>query len=412
MEQGRQRDARGDAISASARVPGSGHYKSIPPDRLFVDLEQAAAASGFTVTRLKTLIRLKKLKARGGSKDSVVSLASLASLQKPSATDSAPKSQTRSRPKRLDKFDPPGSDSIVLGDALSIIRRMRAGSVQAVVTSPPYWGQRVYADERPVRWSDRTSTPLGRELSPESYVRHSGEVLGALLRVLRPGGTVWWNIGDSYMTRTIMRASSSDRVQHFGGLRTAWAKSPHRRYSSGHQTLKDKDLALIPYRLCDEAQRRGYYVRALIIWSKQAEARANSDGAQQTTVRAHVPEVVADRPVTGHEYVLMLSKSKRYDYYPQEFESADRNGHANTRTVWHFKPVSGAGHAARFPEELPRRCISLGSRRGQLIFDPFAGEGTTLLVAKALGRHYLGCDVSPTYVRLARSKLRVNRKTR
>ena len=94
----------------------------------------------------------------------------------------------------------------LMRDVLNVVRAMPAASVQAVVTSPPFWGQRVYADEKAVLWRDGTTVAFGREGTPEAYVAHTLEILGELARVLKPTGSIWWNIGDSYMTRTILKA--------------------------------------------------------------------------------------------------------------------------------------------------------------------------------------------------------------
>jgi DNA modification methylase len=161
---------------------------------------------------------------------------------------------------------------------------------------------------------------------------------------------------------------------------------------------------LIPFQVAIGAQKIGYWVRSVIVWSKQHNGAEDSDDLGP---RAHVPEVVTDRPVVGHEYILLLAKSPLYDYFATQ--AGDKNGDGtaiNVRSVWTFKPVGkGGDHGARFPEQLPRRCIQLSTRRNQLVFDPFAGEGNALVAAKRLGRHFFGCDISPTYVEAARQRL-------
>jgi DNA modification methylase len=301
-------------------------------------------------------------------------------------------------------------NTLVRGGVLDVVRSLPLETVAATVCSPPYWGQRVYADEVRVRWGDGCLNAFGREESPEDYVAHTLEILKAMLPVLRRDGTIWWNIADSYMTRTIMRSSSMDRVEHYGGKASRWANNPHRRTSYGHVYLKDKDLPLIPFQIAIGAQMLGYYLRSVIVWSKQ---QAQDDFRDQFTEgaanqgelkRSHVPEIVSDRPVTGHEYILLLTKSERYQYYPYAPEGSDEP--LNVRSVWTFPPAGAkSNHGARFPDELPRRCIRLATREGDLVFDPFAGEGTTLRVARDLKRLYFGCDISATYVRAARAVL-------
>jgi site-specific DNA-methyltransferase (adenine-specific) len=91
---------------------------------------------------------------------------------------------------------------------------------------------------------------------------------------------------------------------------------------------------------------------------------------------------------------------------PKEEQSA---GGANARNVWTIatQPFRGA-HFATFPPELPRRCILAGSRPGDTVFDPFAGSGTTLLVADQLGRHAIGIEMNPAYADLARRRITDN----
>jgi DNA modification methylase len=316
------------------------------------------------------------------------------------------------RPASLPVFAP---NMVVRGGVLDVLRILPFASVAAVVCSPPYWGQRVYADEVRVRWGDGCLTPFGREESPEEYVAHTLEILKGLLPVLRKDGTIWWNVADSYMTRTIMRTSSRDRVEHYGGKTSVWANNPDRRVSYGHSYLKDKDLPLVPFQIAIGAQKLGYYARSVIVWSKQQAQDDFRDQfldplggvpAKAESKRSHVPEIVSDRPVTGHEYILLLTKSESYQYHPYAPDGSDKV--LNVRTVWTFPPVGVRGnHGARFPDELPRRCIKLATIEGDLVFDPFAGQGTTLRVARELKRRYFGCDISGTYVRVAKRALRL-----
>ena len=297
-------------------------------------------------------------------------------------------------------------DALIVGDAVEVLKTLPADIVQTCVTSPPFWGQRVYEDERAVGWSDGSEVAFGREPTPEAYAEHSADVLVEIARVLKERGTIWWNVGDSYLTRTILHGSSSDRIKHYGGARSTWTESTHRT-SAGHEYLKDKDLTLVPFLVAMAAQQRGLWLRSVIVWSKQQPA-AHSDDADDEVSRAHMPEPVADRPVTGHEYVLLFTKSEGYDYHPQSL--TDVNGDAtrlNVRTVWSFRPAnrSESRHGARFPDEMPRRCIVLGSREAELVLDPFAGQGTTLAVAAQMARYYLGIEISPTYGSEARSRL-------
>lgn len=386
----------------------------------YITIEDAAALAGVTPDRLRQLARRKELPYRGSMNDPLFPVDDLLQLrpadlgQLPSwLTDRDPPPPRRpGRPAETPVFRP---NTVVRANVLDMVAVMPAGSVKAIVCSPPYWGQRVYEKEVSVRWGDGCLVAFGREPSPEEYVAHSLEVLKGILRVLQSDGTIWWNLSDTYMTRTIMRTSSADRVQHYGGQRTKWAGNPNRRTSFGHAYLKDKDLSLIPFQLAIGAQKLGYYVRSIIVWSKQhpVDDFVDLQGPGPSTPptengrskRRHVPEIVADRPVTGHEYIILMAKSERYTYHPYPRDGSDKV--LNLRSVWTFQPVGTKGnHGARFPDELPRRCIRLATKPGELVFDPFAGQGTTLRIARELDRQYFGCDISSTYVREARAALR------
>jgi DNA modification methylase len=143
-----------------------------------------------------------------------------------------------------------------------------------------------------------------------------------------------------------------------------------------------------------------------------------------------MPESVTDRPTKAHEYVFLLAKQPRYFYdaeaiketaaYPDDgvrvathknaamglhpttaYGETTNNGTRNARSVWNIatQPYSGA-HFATMPPELARRCILAGSRPGDIVLDPFAGSGTTAMVALQNGRRAIGTELNPAYLRL------------
>ncbi len=395
--------------------------QSEPPTPTFLTIEDASRLTGCTPARLLQLARTRQLQHRGSLKDPLFPLTSLLGYR-PDDLGALPDSLTQPdspAPRRAPgppRMSPPvfSPNTLIRANVLDVLPVIPKDSVAAVVCSPPYWGQRVYEGEARVRWADGCLVPFGRESTPEEYVAHTLEVLKKLLPVMRADGTIWWNVADTYMTRTIMRTSSTDRVEHYAGKTTRWAGNPNRRSSYGHSYLRDKDLALVPFQIAIGAQKLGYYLRSVIVWSKQrgdddfrdlVPAREVATRPGQEPNRSHVPEVVTDRPVTGHEYILLLTRSERYQYHayiPDGLTSV-----LNVRTVWTFPPVGVQGnHGARFPDELPRRCVLLATSEGDLVFDPFAGQGTTMRVARDLKRQYFGCDISDAYVRHARRALR------
>jgi DNA modification methylase len=240
-------------------------------------------------------------------------------------------------------------------------------SVQCVVTSPPYFGLRDYG----------ISGQLGLEPTPEEYVANMVAVFREVWRVLRPDGTVWLNLGDSYAGsgRGLMGdGTPSDRGTAKQGTNRGTTVGQYAQVNSG---LKPKDLCGIPWRVAFALQADGWWLRSDIIWSKPNP----------------MPESVTDRPTKAHEYVFLLTKAARY-YYDAEAvkEEAAYGGykdarafdgkHAedcedprwdgrgaatrNRRTVWTITPTPYSGaHFATMPPKLAETCIKAGtSERG------------------------------------------------
>lgn len=294
----------------------------------------------------------------------------------------------------------------LLGDCREVLRTLPAACVQTCVTSPPYFGLRDYG----------VAGQIGLEPTPAAYVAELVSVFREVRRVLSDDGTLWVNLGDGHAKQSL---SNGDE----------------------RPPCKPKDLLGIPWRVAFALQDDGWYLRSDIIWSKTSA----------------MPEAVKDRPTRSHEYVFLLSKNARYYYDaeavaeaahdPDGFRYAgdyqDRIGHAqaegrafaspvrthvgNTRTstgsVPHFasafggkrnrrsvwtvtpKPFKGA-HFATFPPELPEICIRAGSREGDMVLDPFAGSGTTLMVATELRRRYIGIELQPAYLPIIEERVR------
>ncbi|MEZ5303130.1 MAG: site-specific DNA-methyltransferase [Verrucomicrobiales bacterium] len=155
--------------------------------------------------------------------------------------------------------------------------------------------------------------------------------------------------------------------------------------------LKPKDLIGLPWRLAFALQDAGWYLRTDIIWNKPNA----------------MPESVKDRPSRAHEFLFMFTKSERYFYNYEAQLVAGGSGARNRRTVWNIntKPMPEA-HFATFPCELVEPCILAGTQPGDFVLDPFMGSGTTGVVAKRLGRPFVGIELNPEYLRIARKRLR------
>ena len=269
------------------------------------------------------------------------------------------------------------------GDVREVLRKLEPESVQCVVTSPPYWGLRDYGSEG----------QLGLEETPEEYVENMVSVFQEIKRVLRKDGTVWLNLGDSYAGggRAGKNTEYKEKHTNFGRVQDMSTYADPSKIPKG---LKAKDLVGIPWRVAFALQADGWWLRNDIIWSKPNP----------------MPEPVKDRLTKSHEYIFLLTKSKKYYYdheaikEPYNESSIQRINQAsfdqqtggdkdygkvsvhskntnsmrgtlekfkenlgsgrNRRTVWEVvtKPYPGA-HFATFPEEIPETCIKAGTSK-------------------------------------------------
>ena len=233
-------------------------------------------------------------------------------------------------------------------DVLEGLALLDDESVDCIVTSPPYWGLRNYED------NDRQ---IGSEESPWEYVETMTEVFRNARRILKPSGTVWLNIGDSYATRSPNRNNTAGM---FKDRNYDTIPAGKRSIPSG---LKRKDLIGVPWRVALALQEDGWWLRNDIIWNKPNP----------------MPSPATDRCTVAHEYIFLLSKSDTY-YFDADLIREPGPERANARTVWRLKPNSYHGsHFAVFPEELPERCIKAGARKGGTVLDLFSGSGTQVI---------------------------------
>ena len=246
---------------------------------------------------------------------------------------------------------------LVWGRATDALSLLPTGSVQTVVTSPPYWSLRDY----------EVAKQIGRDDGLSEYVKSIVLAFDQIRRVLTDDGTVWLNVGDTY-TSGNRKYRAPDRKNR------ARAMSVRPPTPAG---LKSKDLIGVPWRLAFALQDAGWWLRSEVIWYKP---------------NAH-PESVRDRPTKAHETVFLLSKNQ--DYYYDVSAVKGPNGR-RLRTMWDInteprrREAGGIDdHPAVMPITLARRCIRITSRPGDVVLDPYAGSGTTLLAAKEL-REELG----------------------
>ena len=312
------------------------------------------------------------------------------------------------------------------GDSLAVATGLESGSVDCIVTSPPYYGLRDYGSEG----------QYGLEETPAEYIETMRALFSELRRVLANDGTLWLNLGDSYSMDSKWGGSTSGK--HAKALHGSDGRKNRR--TTG---LPDKNLMGIPWRVAFALQDDGWILRNAIIWNKPNA----------------MPESVNDRLSCRYEPMFLFCKSKRYWFdldpireeliYPdaadgtrvfggknkaadlQTGSSARRTGNTyggkgdghirpqsgknadpshsqvhpkgkNPGDVWNIntQPFPGA-HFAVFPQELARRAIVAGCKPGGTVLDPFSGSGTTGLVAQNNGRKYVGIDISAEYLNLS-----------
>lgn len=290
---------------------------------------------------------------------------------------------------------------LVKGHAGDLLRLLPPRSVRCAVTSSPYWGMRLYDDPRVVHWADGEHCSYGYEQTPEQFIRHTVELLHLLKPALTDDGSVWWNLMDSYNTRTPIRGSSREKLKAMGDdpeYALGWTEHSACRHSAGHMYLHDGELTMIPARVAQRASRIGYRVKSYITWNKNS-----------------TPEPVKSRVTRQAEVVLHLSAAttpyfdrgawgdldKRLGGWNAPYESLEK-----VTDVWYLPTANGTnGHGAEFPVSLPGRCISLTSRPGDLVLDPFMGSGTSALAAMELDRLCVGFDTSQSYLDIARKRV-------
>lgn len=291
--------------------------------------------------------------------------------------------------------------TLLLGDALEMLRSLPDGSTDCIVTSPPYYGLRDYG----------VPGQLGLEETPAAYVDTMRAVFAEARRVLVDDGTLWLNLGDSYYSgRGNPGPNSADGKNP---ARRGWVRPVDR---PGQDWGTPKSLLGIPWRAAFALQDDGWILRNEIVWHKPNA----------------MPESVRDRLSNRHEHLFLLTKSPKYwfdlDAIREPHTAPDRVAGARAfraRNVNHHRTGTGtysgpnargrnpgdvwsvatrpypAAHFAVFPIDLPLRCIKAGCKPGGTVLDPFSGSGTTGAAARQLDRRYVGIDLNPEYHDLA-----------
>ena len=349
-------------------------------------------------------------------------------------------------------------NKVYLGDAIELAKQLPDESVDAVVTSPPYYGLRDYG----------TDGQIGLEETPEEYIDKLVSLFREIRRCLKEEGTIWVNIGDSY------NGNKKGNTEININKRVAENSHFEKKLWGG---TKQKDLIGIPWMLAFALRADGWYLRQDIIWHKPNP----------------MPESVTDRCTKSHEYIFLLSKSERYyfDYEEiqekavtqidprigkrEEYNGIRDGGKGNGQRAFvslkvghpmgekqygnsddpHYQTKSGKewvprtkncqedgqapnsihlrreeglpdevyvvrnkrdvwtvpvrpnkeAHFATYPQMLIRPCILAGCPENGVVLDPFMGSGTTGIVARKLNRNYIGFELNPEYQKMAERRI-------
>jgi len=252
-------------------------------------------------------------------------------------------------------------NKILCGHALKILSQLPSQIAQCCITSPPYWGLRLYSGEQKQIWGgkeyckhqlennscvkcgayygalglesihDCLAWAKGKEPCALCYVCHLRTIFAEVKRVLRDDGTLWLNLGDCYAGSGKAGNSLEYQRKHtqFG--------QKERRERLGLPTrpvygLKSKDLVMTPSRVAMALQADGYTLRSMIPWLK----------------RNTTPESVRDRPTIASEFLFLFAKSGKAQYWTHPVKSGRRKKpkpdyiyiHKRTRKQVSHQPVS------------------------------------------------------------------------
>jgi DNA modification methylase len=274
----------------------------------------------------------------------------------------------------------PDLNRIYHGDAKAVLSTWPDSFVDLCLTSPPYWKVKDYG----------VPNQLGQEETPEAYIDSLVDTLMEVGRVLKPSGSLYLNLGDTYRARSLLA---------------------------------------LPWRVAIRLINSGYLLRNDIVWAK----------------RNSLPTSTTTRFRNSHEYVFFLVKQPGYYFNldavrePHQTKTktlqVEQRPHGSSRKIrgggfpGHMNGKNPAdvfslhtenrpkkyivpgydfeGHFAPFPESLCEKPILASCPPGGIVLDPFMGSGTTAVVARRLGRQFLGIDLSAEYVKLAEARLRV-----
>lgn len=259
----------------------------------------------------------------------------------------------------------PPADSLFHCNVVDFLSQTPDGFADLVFTSPPYWTLVDYGEE-----ADIDGGQLGLESSPEEYIARIGAVFLGCLKKLKPSGHLVINIKDTYMAK---RAKQAVQTRHQAKVIGRAGRIP------GHDIIPNKSLCLVPERLAWKLiEEGGARLRSKDIWHDHAR----------------LPEPnVKDRHWQKYEHILHFARSgKSYSKFKEE------GGHPGGNVLDLLHTTHDGVHHATMPYRLAVEYIDMMCPKGGVVFDPFCGTGTTAVVAKALGRSFVGTEIVRKFI--------------
>lgn len=299
---------------------------------------------------------------------------------------------------------------------LSTLSKMPDAFLDCVISSPPYWQLRDYG--YPEQW--------GLEPTFNEYLQHLWQLMDEIYRVLKPSGTVWINLGDSFSTQSGTNAALA-RGKNYDFESTYIVNRGESAKLIKPKDLPNKCLLLIPHRFAIGCIDRGWIIRNDIIWAK----------------RNGMPESVTDRFTKKHEYIFFMVKQEKYYFdldairdkhkwandkrnnglrheYSDNSKSQNNDWIAtnavsfnekgkNPGSVSDFWDITTKGstneHYASYNDELIKKPILAGCPENGIIYDPFMGTGSTAEAALRANRKFIGSEMSSKYCEIANKRL-------
>lgn len=313
------------------------------------------------------------------------------------------------------------SIQVITNDALTGLRSVPSGTVQACMTSPPFYLLRRYGTS--TIWPDGWEGELGHEDHPNDFVRHLLNIFDEVWRVLKDDGCLWVNLADTFNNKQGKKGTTNAPNGSGGkyaaggrGYAESLRQQPEffKHYIPG---IPHKSELGVPFRfhlaMTDPEFRRfvgalpgpTWVCRRTVIWAKSL-VRVETQAAEGNAM----PEPTRDRPSRNYEFLFLFSKQPDYYFDRTKIDvpsraSAQNGVRANAGSVWETQyeivadsdpepegvwrvnpEASPYRHVAMWPRALVRQMLLPTTREGDTVLDPFAGSGTTGQVAYEMGR--------------------------